>query len=753
MAAVAAQVAAWGRTFPAWRLTQTRAGGLPGTPILTQQFADLHLVVEIAWGSSPTTDPATWVWSDVTADVQQANAVAVTVGRADEASTTQPASCAFTLLNTSGDYSKGPQSRHHPYVRRDTPVRVRVSLNGVWYNRFVGYAVGFKPTWDVTGKFAVASVTAAGSLRRLAQGTDPLFSPMRRFVLAQPSLLAYWPCEDGSQATSFASAITGQPAMTTTSLTPSPAAFSGFLASAPIPALTNEIWTAAVNAPAFPGQVNFFIHVPGGTIANGSRVMSVNLSGTLTRIDVVYGTAFGGSFTLYAYSGPTAVANTAGTPLTGNPNIDNGLLLLSVEWYTSGGNLTVGLAGVDCASGLLLGVSPAFATGYTVVGVSSVVVDPDLAIPGVAVGQLYVQSVASGANLMPGSAANAFTAFVGPFPEPATDRLTRMCAEQGESISIVGSAVADASTMGPQPIDAFMNILRECETRDLGVLYDGFDVGLSYLWREGRENQPVSLVLDASNGDVAPPVEPYDDDQRTLNEFAASRTNGGTATYEDTTSTLDVPAIGSYSSSATINSRDDTSLMDYAGWQVHLGTVDDYRYPTVNFRFEEASNVLAGWLACAIGARMDLVNLSDVRVQQDPKNISLLLEGWSETINKFSWTATANCSPCDVWRVGVLAKDTGDAGEFLMHLESDGSTVVGYTAAGEASLTVATPSGPLWTTASDDFPFDLNVADVHVTVTAISGGSSPQTFTVNPTPFPIADGSQVSIWRPSVLAM
>jgi hypothetical protein len=41
---------------------------------------------------------------------------------------------------------------------------------------------------------------------------------------------------------------------------------------------------------------------------------------------------------------------------------------------------------------------------------------------------------------------------------------------------------------------------------------------------------------------------------------------------------------------------------------------------------------------------------------------------------------------------------------------------------------VATPSGPLWS--ANDGAFDIRVGGEVVTVTAISGASSPQTFTV-----------------------
>jgi hypothetical protein len=45
---------------------------------------------------------------------------------------------------------------------------------------------------------------------------------------------------------------------------------------------------------------------------------------------------------------------------------------------------------------------------------------------------------------------------------------------------------------------------------------------------------------------------------------------------------------------------------------------------------------------------------------------------------------------------------------------------------------VATTSAttPLWTTAAADFPFDIAIDGERITVTNITGASSPQTFTV-----------------------
>jgi hypothetical protein len=717
-----------------------------GTPILTQQFTDLRMVVEFSWGTAANVDPRGYPWSDVTTDVLASNQVNITVGRGDEASQTQPAQLQFRLKNASGDYSKGPQSRNYPNVKKGVPVRVRVLLSGVSNTRFLGRAVSFVPGWDSTGNFAYVDVTASGVLRRLNKGTDPLQSTMRRSIPTLTQLIAYWPCEDGSNAAQFASALSGPP-MTIIG-TPSPATFTGFACSSALPTLNKDSWTGAVASYTDNGnvEVRFLINAPSGAITDGTRIATINTTGGITRFDLIYRNTGGvsGQLQLKSYSGSTVVGDTGAWNFSsGTTGIDGQLARVSIAWKPNGGNTSTEFGALFLAGSQPFVAEDGTSTG-SVSGIVSVVIDPDAAISGVAVGHISVQAAFDGifALFKPLSAYNG---------ETATTRLARLCAEQGESINIIGSS---AQTMGPQLPNSFIDLLRECELADGGILYDGTDSGLTYVYRESKENRAVDLVLDASTGDIAHPVEPYDDDLLTVNDFTATRLQGSSFTVSDTTDALAVSAVGDYSNSATVNCQKDSAAQDYASWQVHLGTQDgDYRYPTLNFVFENAFNVLPGWLNQTLTNRLDVANLSAVRAQQDTKTISLLLEGYNEIIDKFTWHATANCSPYDPWRIATLAADTGDTGEFLGRLDSDGSTVSADAPAGSTTLKVATPSGPLWTTAADDCPMTLSINDTPVVVTAISGASSPQTFTVQPTIRHIAPGAPVAFWREPVLEL
>jgi hypothetical protein len=70
-------------------------------------------------------------------------------------------------------------------------------------------------------------------------------------------------------------------------------------------------------------------------------------------------------------------------------------------------------------------------------------------------------------------------------------------------------------------------------------------------------------------------------------------------------------------------------------------------------------------------------------------------------------------------------------------------------------MTVATTQGPLWTTTADDFPLFVNADGIKVTVTNITGSSSPQTFTMTGSTVvkQLNSGVPVSVWNPPALSV
>lgn len=708
--------------------------------ILKTHLSDLYLTVEMAFGAAPGSDGP---WTDVTAYLVPGG-VSITVLRADEASQTQPAACEFTVKGDSGLFTRGPQG--NPGLRDNIPVRVRVTLGGVSYTRFQGELETEKPARDGTGRYVRVTIGASGELYRLGTARTPLLSPMRHYVPAQPSLVGYWPCEEGQSATSFVSAVAGGAAMTSSTGRPKPASYTGFVASVAAPTLGAESYIAPVSPTAdmsFGGQIWLLINVPASTLADGTRIATINLSLTfgMTRIDLIYYTANSGSFGFKGYNGSTLVATGPAAPPPGGANDQD--VLLGFNWVPIVGaiDLDLEVCGLNVGGVTSTGDTPGI---FSIARVTSIVIAPDATCSGVSLGHLYVQNVALGGSFTVPDAATAFTG------EAVTDRIGRLATERGDTITITGTST---QKMGPQPIQTYIAVLRECEAVDGGILYDGFGPGLGYTARDSRENQAAAMILNAAGRPLAG-LQPVRDSFGRVNTFTATRNGGASYTYTDTTSRLSVANIGEKPDSATINCQSDDVLLDYAGWRVNLGTVDDYRTPQLELRLHAAPAQIAAWLNVRASSRIDVLNLGSVWTSQDPKDLSMLAEGWNEQIDLNTWNVVVNTTSYDPWRVAVWANHAGDTGEYVARYEVGPSAVTGGpVAAGAPSLSVATPSGSLWVTGSgDDFPIALSVGGLQVTCTSITGSSSPQTFNVSPTTMRIPDGAAVSIWRNPVLS-
>lgn len=756
MNSVAAQVMAFQRRLrnhPGPLGESSSAAGsppIPGTPILQQQFGtSLYMAVEIAFGASPLSSSSGYTWTDVTTDVEAAEQVVITIGRANEATDAQPASCTFTLDNRSRAYSIGGQSSNWPNITKNTPVRVILTYLGATYTRFFGYSVGFTPDWDTTGKYAVVHVEAAGASRRFATGTTPVTSTLRHALTNASNLQAYWPCEDGSNATrlSTVSTIPGLQPIYVTSGNLNPAANSGFLCSQAIPTLGSDVWQA--NVPPYSdtgsGQVRFLLYTPSSSFAAGTNIINIYTTGTVAAMYLVYGATPTTQIRLVCFNqGHGTVLD-----VTNIFNPAGNYILFSLQWVESGGNITFYLSNLTQGQGGA-GVYTQTLNGFTVGSVTSMQVNSLAAMSGAAIGHIFVRSSFDDINTL----VNQFNAYNG---EYIGDRMHRLCNEQGEFITTYGYDFDNK--LGYQKSDTFLNILRDAEAVDMGLLCDGLNPGFSYFTRWAKENAVNQWQLDASLGQVEQPIVPLDDDQLICNYYTASRTNGSFAIYQDLVTDLATTSVGTYDKSGTFGFyTDGQPLIDYAGWQVYMGTIGGYRWPNVIIKLHHKPTLINKWLAAQISNRIDIINLQSVRPQANNAPLALLLEGYTETIDKFTWTVNMNMSPYDAWRLGLLGDNipTFNGQEYVVRLEQDGSShVLGGAPDGASTFQVATDGIDVWTTNSNDFPMYCSIGGNEIKVTNITGSKSPFTFTVDPTTVlvPIPPGTPVSMWFPTPLTI
>jgi hypothetical protein len=711
------------------------------------------LAVEAAWGADLTGNPDIWAWTDITTDVRVESGITANLGRGDEASTTQPASCTVLLDNTAGKYSLGPQNTvNYPYVRRGTPIRVRVNANSAGFKTlFFGNATSWTPDWDLSGKIRTVRLEVAGTLRRLGQGKTPVKSPMRRAIENSGQVKSYWPCEDGKSATYFAPAV-GQNNVTWSGL-PALATNDRFDCSAPLPSMKEASFTGAVgsytpNTTDASTAIRCLFGFPPSGMVDQTVLMRVYTTGTIGRWDLIYGT--GGTLEVKAF-GAGGVQLFAGG--AAGFNVDGNLRRVTLEMFQSAGQIYQFL-GTQQVGEYFYVHSGEASTGVSgsLGRVDRVAINPERAASDVVFGHLSVQALRSNTETLT-VVTKALNANSGESPR---ERIERVCLENGVPVNTIssGQPLSNSDYLGPQPVEAVLEVLRDTELAGVGVLFDGISAGLAYRSRQNRESQAPAMTLTMSQ--LADPFNITDDDQRTRNKATVTRAGGGgAATYEDVSGPLGSAVVGLYDTSTEVNCQFDSATRDHAGWIVAQGTVVGYRYPQVTLNLRDPV-IAASWLDVLPGRRIDITGISATLPGHPPETVSLMVEGVSNAISAGQWIGVAKCSPYQVWNVAVLgAESPVDSPPGALRLDGTAFTAGTVTAA-STSISVTT-SEPWVTTAAfaSEFPFDVEIAGQKVTVTAITGASSPQTWTISATGVAgtIPTSSLIRLWQPTTLGL
>lgn len=722
-----------------WQLT----GGLPAQTRGTgEQPNGQPLTVELYVAG---------MWVDITSYVMTRDGnerIVIERGRRDEASQLDRATCRMQLNNRDGRFSpRNPTSPYYGLIGRNTPLRVSVPSGNAKNYRFQGEVVSWPQRWDSTGTDVWVDLEAAGILRRLAQGASALGSTMYRglVTLAVNPPVAYWPCEDESGATVIASGLPEESPMRITG-TPTLASYEGFASSKPLPLTSLSSWSGAVPPYTDTGtaQIRWLLHVPDAGLTDGAVIIRITASGTAPVWEMIYQSASGGSLTLRVYDVDRVEIATGS--ITG---VDGTLLRVTVEMERSGSDILVGLgameygaSGAASDSGLLV--------GYTVGVVKRVDINPDGLLNDMAIGHISVHSdVTSILDL-----ADELKAYDG---ETAGRRIERLCTEEQISFESIGD-LDDTEAMGPQGVATLVDLLNEAAEADLGMLYETTSVlGLGYRARTSLYNQDAGLALDYTAAHLYGELTPVDDDLYTRNDVTVQRADGSSARTELTTGALSVlppPAgVGRYAEQVTLNLETDERLPDHAGWRLHLGTADEARYPqlTVHLQrqvFTASTTLRIDTLSLRPGDRLTVANLPE---WLPPADVSLLVLGFNESIDRFQHVVTFNGAPETPWHVAVVEDDT------YGWVDTDGSELAEAVSSSATSLSVRTTAGEIWTTDSSDMPFDIQCGGEVMTVTAISGSSSPQTFTVTRSVNGIVKGhdagTDVRLAYPAIVAL
>lgn len=164
-------------------------------------------------------------------------------------------------------------------------------------------------------------------------------------------------------------------------------------------------------------------------------------------------------------------------------------------------------------------------------------------------------------------------------------------------------------------------------------------------------------------------------------------------------------------------------------------------------------DLLDEWLDFDLGDRIDRTNHL---VEHPSDDVHLIVEGYTETIRHRGWAADLNAEPFDPWRIAVVS-DPAPIAETPRIGSGTAVLAAGYDS-DDLSFSVTTGAGGLWTTSAADFPLDIAIGGERIRLSAISGSSSPQTFTVsarsvNGVVKSHSAGARVEPWRTATVGL
>ena len=560
--------------------------------------------------------------------------------------------------------------------------------------------------------------------------------------------------EDAAGSQSLASLTGGAPM--TYSGTPGLASSSAFAGTNPLPVLNGTVFSGPVPsyAPGWTDNVaRLLVAVPSGGDTTASTLMSVRTSGTVARADLTYGSTGTIALALFNAAG-TQLATTGSFTPFGTGGVNGQLLRLGISLQASGGNI---LYWIDVlrADGTGANTSMAASISGTIGAVLEVVPNAGGLLTGTVIGGVTVQPLWTPIIDMGGPLA-------GWVREPAGWRMSRLCGEEGIPFRSRG-VLAATTLMDVQSPQTLAALMQSCADADMGTWTELRQaLGWGYVCRNALYNQAAIVSADYKQDHLSPWTSPPQrDDQYIVNDVTYTNADGSSARqfaaagqpipggrFAIGTPGGSTPSPGTFDQSYSVAIAQDSDLNNLAGWKLHLGTVDQARFPGVVF--DLSNRALASQFTAAL--TMDLghrLTIANPPPRWGAGTVTQLAQQVTETLGPYD-LEIAVCGvpelPYEVFQVGTS------------HIDTDGTTLTTGVSATFPALSFTTAAGfPLWTTSGGDFPFDVMISGERITVTGIGGGSSPQTAqvirSVNGVVKAQLAGAQVNVWPPPVIAL
>lgn len=588
--------------------------------------------------------------------------------------------------------------------------------------------VGEIPDWplnqDTTGRDVYIEIQGAGRLRRMQANAQPLQSTLRKRIPAF-NPLAYWPMEEGAFATSAVGLPDGtQPLRISTATW---AANDTLVSSDPLPSLTiNSTAPCTLHAPiptptttptAWECVFAYRLDTPNAT---GRTFMQIQSTGTVRQWFLQWGT---GGATIIGRDGEGTQVFSQG--IASGTSIFNTWTRVHFQAVQNGGNVDWSILWVPIG-----GVGGVFSASFAgTVGRPTAMASPpggySTDLDGISMGHFSVWTNSDQADI---AYVQSDIAWSG---ETAKARFQRLASENSLDI-VVRAHPTDTHTVGGQRSSTLYEVLQDTADVDGGILMEHRERnGLLYRDQIGLTNQKPRATL-SYPGDIMPPLRPVDDDQRTKNDVTVSRTSAGSRRAVQLTGKMSVQefpnGVGLYPDDISLPVVADDDCEDIASWRLHLGTVDEARYPVVNTWLQATPAQLDNVLNVDIGDRI-FITTPNVRYQYD--TIDLMVEGYTEFISQYRWEFSLNCVPGSPWDVAGATSATTSADTDVWSWADTTSTVLA-----EALTTTETDvdvftvptvqpalDASLWTSSLSDYPFLLSVGGETVRADA------PGTFT------------------------
>ncbi|WP_191888180.1 hypothetical protein [Streptomyces mutabilis] len=554
-------------------------------------------------------------------------------------------------------------------------------------DRFIGEISEWPQKWVASGADAWVPVQAAGILRRLGRGTKPLDSALRRRI---PSFgpMAYWPMEEGQNATRAYSPLPGGDSLKFTNV--QWAADSTLPSSGPLPTINAQTGqTAWMSGPvrnrswaSLPAWSVVWMYRMPQVPAARRTFMHISTTGTIRQWYIQMGPDDSRLLGL-GYEGETLVDRTILT----SRDIFGEWVKCRFSVEQQGSSIHYALVWTDVGGDAGFYENTVTGTTGRPTGVASPPGGYHSDLNGMAIGHISVWD-----HFYTTAYDNAIVAWTG---ETAGDRMLRLSEEEGIPVTLTGPP-SSTEPVGHQEMAPVLGLVRTAADADGGMLTeDQTALKLLYRPRSTLYSQTPALVLDYAQGQIAGPLDPVDDDTSIRNDVTVTRAKGGSARVVLASGPLSVQeppdGVGVYDDSITLSLHSDDQTEGKAHWELHLGTWDEPRYPAVTVNLHRHPSLIPAVLAMREG---DVIRLTNMPKWVAPNDVDLMVMGLKEQLLPRTWSITFDCVPAGPWRVGVVDDP------ILGRVDTDGSQLAAAIDATQTAIPVRVTDGPLWVQAN-----------------------------------------------------